>query len=155
MEETTQVAEASVEDVSVLTEAGYNTLCDLINSSDSENHVLTQVMLTKLNISKSIYWIWRLVNKSKRAHVMVNLRTKLGRKFRDDTDLHRLQNMDAYTFAEWINGKGWLTKEIYELVKDDIILRFTNSSANIFFNMQFIIKDEFTHLDSQDHAYDV
>lgn len=154
MEETTQVAEASVEDVSVLNEDSYNRLGDLLSSTDSENHVLAQVLLTKVNIEKSIYWIWMLCRMYKRCHLMVNLRTKAGRKFRDDVDLFRLQNMDAYAFAEWTNRKGWLTKEIYNLVKDAVILKFTSTTANIFFDMQFVIKDEFTHLDSKENIYE-
>ena len=154
MEEVTQVAEASLEDVSVLNEKGYNTLYDLITSNDPENHVLAQVLLTKLNIEKSIYWIWRLASETRRCDRMVNLRTKAGRKFRDDTDLYNLQHKTAYVFAEWANGKGWLTKEIYDLVKEAIIIEFTSQSANIFFDMHFVIKDEFKHLDSQDHYYE-
>lgn len=154
MEETTQVAEASVEDVSVLKEDGYKRLGDLLTSSDSENHVLAQVLLTKLDIGKSIYYIWLLCRRYKRCHLMVNLRTKAGRKFRDDTDLFRLQNMGAYAFAEWINRKGWLTKEVYNLVKEDVLLGFTSQSPNIFFDMYFVIKDEFAHLDSKENKYE-
>lgn len=154
MEETKQVTEASVEDASVLKEEGYKTLSGLILSGDPENHLLVQVLLTKLNIEKSIYWIWRLASETRRCDRMVNLRTKAGRKFRDDTDLYNLQYKTAYAFAEWINGKGWLTKEIYDLVKEAIIIQFTSQSANMFFDMHFVIKDKFKHLDSQDHYYE-
>lgn len=154
MEETTQLAEASVQDVSVLKEEGYNTLLGLLDSGDTENHVVAQALLTKLNIEKSIFYIWKLASRTRRRDRMINLRTKAGRKFRDDTDLFNLAHKSAYAFAEWAHGKGWLTKEIYELVKDDIISEFTSKSANIFFDMHFVIKDEFKHLDSQDHYYE-
>jgi len=150
MIDTTNQVGSAVADPTILTEETYNTLCKMLRSNDEGDHKMAQMILTQLNVEKSIWWIYKLANNCY-VGKMVNLRTKLGRKFRDDTSLFHIAGMSEFSFAKWCNRKGWLTPEIFMNCKKSIIQAIKNSvSDNPFFTIDIELKEEFKPLDPSD-----
>ena len=150
MIDTTNQVGSAVADPTILTEETYNTLCKMLRSNDEGDHKMAQVILTQLNVEKSIWWIYKLTKAGYTAR-MVNLRTKLGRKFRDESSLFSISSMSEFGFAKWCNRKGWLTPEIFMNCKKSIIQAIKNSvSDNPFFTIDIELKEEFKPLDPSD-----
>lgn len=142
MEETINKAASSVEDVVIINEESYNTLFNMLRSSDKDDWTMAQILLTKCNIEKSIYYIW-LLSRRCSTYNMVNLRTKAGRKFRDDTSLFHLGGYNEELFLKFLEGKGWITKEIFKKVYPNIIKSVYSKTTNKFFNVTLTLKDEY------------
>jgi hypothetical protein len=150
MIETTNQVGSAVADPTILTEETYNTLVKITKSNDPENIKLVQVILTQLNIEKSIWWIYQLA-KNTYANNLVNLRTKAGRKFRDDANLFMLAGSSEHSFAYWCNKKGWLTPEIFMKCKKYIIAKLkSNASVDPFYTVHIELSEEFKRLDPSD-----
>ena len=74
---------------------------------------------------------------------MVNLRTKLGRKFRDDSDLYWLSCQSARSFVSWLKNKDWLTPWIWSQLKNEIEESYLYEYKNSFFNITLTLKPEY------------
>jgi len=150
MIETTNQVGSAVADPTILNEDSYNTLLKMVKSNDPENIKMVQVILTQLNIEKSIWWIYQLA-KNTWSNNLVNLRTKAGRKFRDDTNLSMLANSSEHSFAYWCNKKGWLTPEIFMKCKKYVIAKLkSNASVDPFYTVHIELSEEFKRLDPSD-----
>ena len=130
----------------VLDEEGYNTLRDMINSSDEGNHKMAQLILNTCDIQKSIYWIWKLSRHGWGVHRMVNLRTKASRAFRNKSNLFSISSKGSLPFIEFLDRQGWLTPEIYKREEETIIDLATRQFDHRFYTVEFTIKDEYKHL---------
>jgi hypothetical protein len=80
---------------------------------------------------------------------MVNLRTKASRKFRDETNLFYISYTNNYEFVKWLDGKGWLTTEIFQSLKPQIITQLKARDNHKFYKLSFEVKDEYKHLDPE------
>lgn len=124
----------------------YSRLKDLLASSDQENWVIAQHLLHKVDIEPSVMYIRELAFRY--ADRMVNLRTKLGRKFRDETNLFFINHSSNRTFAQWLDKKGWLTPERFQTLsykmKQDL------QRTDTFYEYHITIKDEYRYLDPDD-----
>lgn len=160
--EETQVQEtvgSAIADPTILNQQSADTIVAMLRSSDEGDHKMAQLLLTKVNVEKSIYWIWYIATKSHCTDRMVNLRTKAGRSFRDDSNLFGIAYMRAAKFTRWLNDKQWLTPEIYNYAKAEIMneLRYNvrGVDAARFYEFKFELKPEYKHLDLEDHMRDL
>ena len=141
-------------DGTILNEDTYKSLHDMLKSKDAENHLMAQRILITCDVQASIYWIWQLARKSY-SYNMVNLRTKAGRKFRDDCSLFYIAGMQAYHFIRHLKnkvdaaGNSWLTPEIFAKLEKDIITFVKDKSNNVFYDITITLKPEF-HKYAQD-----
>ena len=78
---------------------------------------------------------------------MVNLRTKAGRKFRDESGLFLLSSYGIYNFACFLNRKDWLTPERFQMLKEDIVNHLSGRDDHTFYQLSFEIRDKYKHLD--------
>ena len=127
----------------ILDKDSYETILAMLKSEDRANHLMVQTMLTQCNVEKSIYWIWQLARNSYYVHNMVNLRTKLGRKFRDDSSLFWLIGTSGKTFASYLKNRGWLTPWIWAQLKQKIYNTYKNSFNNEFYEVTLTLKPEY------------
>lgn len=136
-------------DTSILNEETYQSLYKMLNSNNPEDHVMAQQILVRVNVEKSIYWIYKLASTYYTAR-MVNLRTKLGRQFRDSSNLFVLGGMIPVRFLRHIDSKGWLTPEIFQRVEQDVIKDYKKNilqlTATNFYDVTIKIKDQYVSL---------
>lgn len=138
----------------IINEYTYKSIYDMLNSRDAENHLMAQRILITCDVQASIYWIWQLARKTYASN-MVNLRTKLGRKFRDDTYLFGIAYMHSYNFMHFLGkkddgaGNSWLTPEIFAKLEKDTITFVKDKSNNVFYDITITLKPEF-HKYAQD-----
>lgn len=128
----------------IIDEEKAKSLALMLMSRDTADHKMAQLILNTCDIEKSIYWIWRLSRKT--SNLMVNLRTKAGRNFKEHSRLFLISQKAERPFAEFLNTQGWLTPEIYQRLEKDIIERNLSQSSNTFYNVSITIKDEYKHL---------
>lgn len=130
----------------VLTSHEYETLDKMLSSRDEGDHRMAQAILNQCDVQKSIYWIWKLSKKN--SSNMVYLRTKASRDFRDATDLFSISWQKATAFALGLITKKWLTEEIYQYLKPEIMdeLVKRNKDAN-FYEIHITIKEEYKEYD--------
>lgn len=126
----------------ILDEESYKTLSAMFKSGDEANISMAQVMLTQCNVKESIYWIWKL-SRNVYVHNMVNLRTKLGRQFRDDTNLFYICSATGGRFTSWLKRKDWLTPWIWAQFKDEIRRGHQSTYTNEFFEVTLTLKPEY------------
>lgn len=137
--------ESATADSPVLNDETTKRLWSMFNSRDVADHVMAREILNKIDVQKSIYWIWLLANEH--APRMVYLRTKASREFRDKCDLFTIAYADATEFGVWLNQKGWLTPELFSKLKGNMIREARDSTDNFFYNFQVQIKNKFINLD--------
>jgi hypothetical protein len=135
-------------DTTVLNEDTYKTLSLMLKSNDEGDHRMAQSILNQLDIRASIYYIWKLARQN--SNKMVNLRTKLSRKFRDETSLFHLDNCDEQEFGVWLERKGWLTPELFMKLRSGIRDRLQRCNNDPFYDLHATIKDEYKHLHPED-----
>lgn len=135
-------------DTRILTEETYETLNAMLSSKDEGDHKMAQLILNQLDIQASIYWIWKLAKVH--CNKMVNLRIKASRQFRDDCNLFALAYHDSQEFGVWLQSKGWLTHDLYQLLKGGIKDRIRRNTTNPFYDFHITIKDDHRHLDPDD-----
>ena len=126
----------------IIDENAYNTLVGIFKSGDQENFVIGQMILTSCNVKESIYYIWKLSNEVY-VNNLVNLRTKAGRKFRDDSHLFSISSMGHRNFAEFLLRQNWLTKDIFTLLEEEIIKTTERQVRNKFYDVKLELKDEY------------
>jgi hypothetical protein len=130
-------------EATILDEESYNSLASMLKSKNEEDHKMAQLILNGCDIQKSIYWIWRLA--SNYAYIMVNLRTKASRYFRDKADLFYIAGTSGPKFVEHLERKDWLTPEIYQIIEKDTLYRVKMQCKNKFYNVTIQVKDEYKH----------
>lgn len=128
----------------IIDEEKAKSLALMLMSRDTADHKMAQLILNTCDIEKSIYWIWQLSRKA--SNLMVNLRTKAGRNFKEHSRLFLISTKAGRPFAEFLNNQGWLTPEIYQYLEKDIIERNLSQASNTFYNVSITIKDEYKHL---------
>lgn len=126
----------------ILDKESYDTLFSMFKSGDEANISMAQVMLTQCNVKESIYWIWKL-STNVYASNMINLRTKLGRQFRDDTSLFWISNKSSTKMTSWLKQKDWLTPWIWAQFKNEIYKTHQASYRNDFFEVTLTLKPEY------------
>ena len=126
----------------IIDEESYKSLYSMFNSSDKENHTIGQILLTKCDIKESIYYIWKLTSKVY-TNNLVNLRTKAGRKFRDDSHLFSICSMGDRNFAEFLLRQNWLTTDIFTLLEEEITKTTERQVRNKFYDVKLELKDEY------------
>ena len=132
----------------VLTSQEYETLDKMLSSRDPGDHRMAQAILNQCDVKKSIYWIWKLSKKN--ATRMVYLRTKASRDFNKESNLFPISWQKATAFALELFGKKWLTEEIYQYLKPEIMdeLVKRNKDAN-FYEIHITIKEEYKEYDPE------
>jgi hypothetical protein len=130
----------------VITEKEYDTLVKMLSSTDEGDHRMAQAILNQCNVKESIYWIWRLAKHYSRR--MVYLRTKASRNFRAECDLFSIAYKHSTGFARFLIRKDWMTTEIFQRLKEDIVeyIRDNNYEEN-FYEVHIIIKESFRKFD--------
>jgi hypothetical protein len=133
----------------VLTLKEYETLDKMLSSTDKGDHTMAQALLNQCDIQKSIYWIWKLSKKGNSSR-MVYLRTKASREFEKTSNLFHISWQKATAFALNLVEKGWLTEEIYQYLKPEIMdeLVARNKEAN-FYDIHITIKEEYKEYDPE------
>jgi hypothetical protein len=133
----------------VLTLKEYETLDKMLSSHDKGDHTMAQALLNQCDIPKSIYWLWKL-SKGNKASRMVYLRTKASRDFDKATDIFKISWMKATQFALHIKSKGWLTEEIYQYLKPEIMDELVaRNKADNFYDIHITIKEEYKEYDPE------
>ena len=127
----------------ILDKESYDTLLAMLKSRDEANYVIVQTILTQCNVEKSIYWIRELAINGYYVANMVNLRTKLGRQFRDDSNLFWLSSSTNDSFVRWLKKKGWLTPWIWNQLRDKITETYERHCRNEYFNVILTLKPEY------------
>jgi len=132
----------------VITEEEFSTLEKMLRSSDTGDHRMAQAILNQCDVQKSIYWIWRLT-KDYNSHKMVYLRTKASREFNKESNLFPISYMKATEFAFHLIDKQWITPEIYQYLKSEILheLKLRTQNSN-FYDLHITIKETYKELDS-------
>ena len=130
----------------VITEESYSTLLGMIKSRDPNDHTMAQLILSKVDVQASIMYIYKLARSGYSSN-MVNLRTKAGRKFRDESGLFLLSSYGIYNFACFLNRKDWLTPERFQMLKEDIVNHLSGRDDHTFYQLSFEIRDKYKHLD--------
>lgn len=148
VEQETNVGLAVAADPTILTQESYERLHSMLNSRDAENHKMAQLMLNKLNLKESIYYLWLLSLDN--VHNMVNLRTKDSRKLRDDLQIYELCQSNAHEFGSYLIRKGWMTPELFMKLKKKILELAHKWSNNDFYDFHVTIKEEHRYLDVDD-----
>lgn len=132
----------------VLTEQEYSTLYKMVASSDEGDHRMAQALLNQCDIQKSIYWIWRLSKPN--ANNMVYLRTKASREFAKSSDLFNISWMKATAFALHLIKTKWLTEEIYQRLKPEIMDEMAERNKNgNFYEVHLVIKEQYREYDPE------
>ena len=131
----------------VLNEEIGQLLAKMLSSTDEADWKMAQLILNTCDIEKSIYWIWQLSRKSWYANRMVNLRTKASRKFREDTGLFYIATKNDYEFSKWLDSKAWLTPELFQVLKKNIINILSYSDSHKFYELHFTIREDKKHFD--------
>lgn len=143
-QETTGLAQA---DPTVLNFETASTIMNMIKSNDEGDHKVAQVLLTQVNVEKSIYWIWKIATSHWGSSRAINLRTKAGRKLRDDSNYFSIANQNAGRFMSWLKDKSWLTPEIFLFLQQDILDELKYKIGGVVeskpFNIYIEINDEF------------
>ena len=128
----------------IIDEEKAKSLALMLMSRDTADHKMAQLILNTCDIEKSIYWIWQLSRKA--PDLMVNLRTKAGRNFKEHSRLFLISTKAGRPFAEFLRTQGWLTPEIYQYLEKDIIEKNLSQVYNTFYDVELRIKDEYRHL---------
>lgn len=128
----------------IIDEEKAKSLALMLMSRDTADHKMAQLILNTCDIEKSIYWIWKLSRQA--SNIMVNLRTKAGRNFKEHSRLFLISTKAERPFAEFLNSQGWLTPEIYQYLEQEILERNLSQASNTFYNVSITIKDEYKHL---------
>lgn len=132
----------------VLTQTEFETVHKMICSHDQGDHRMAQAILNQCDIQKSIYWIWK-ISKGRAAN-MVYLRTVASREFEKETQLFKITWMKATQFGFYLHEKGWLTQEIYQFLKPEILEELgSRSSYQNFYQINIVIKDDYREFDPQ------
>lgn len=146
-EQTTNIEPVSAGSI-VLNEETYQSILNMLKSGDPENHAVAQQLLGKVDVQKSIYWIWKMAQYN--SSRMVNLRTKMGRKFRDESNLFVIVHKSSTAFLRHIETKGWLTEEIFKALEEDLVNQIRHDIKSLrgkhFFDVYVKIKPEFESL---------
>lgn len=133
----------------VLTEHEYDTLNKMLKSKDPADHTMAQAILNQCDIPKSIYWIWKLAKQGNSTR-MVYLRTKASRDFSSFSMLFSISNRKATSFALLLVEKKWLTEEMYQRLKPEILdeLAARNKEMN-FYEIYIDIKETYSQFDPE------
>lgn len=130
----------------ILDETSYESLRNMFKSGDNENIKIAQLILAGCDIQKSIYWIWKLSRGDGFTHIMVNLRTKAGRNFRDMSKLFTLSVSPPTKFLMILATEDWLTPEIYSKLESKLINHLKFQCDNLFYDVEIKIKSRYEHL---------
>lgn len=132
----------------VLTEQEFLTLEKMLSSKDEGDHRMAQAILNQCDVQASIYWIWKL--SKQRASNMVYLRTKASREFSKEANLFPISWQKATGFALGLIEKKWLTEEIYQRLKPEIMDEMVQRNKdNNFYEVHLVIKDKYREYDPE------
>jgi len=138
-------------DISILNEHSYGRLKGMFNSEDEADHKIGQILLSKVNVEKSIYYIWLLAQNCRPGN-LVNLRTKAGRELNEACQgVVRFQWTSEPEFGRFLISKGWMTPEIFMKLKEPLRNDVHNKIAREpFYEFSIELKQENKHLDPDD-----
>ncbi len=139
---------SNIDTVKILNEDTYNVLNNMLSSSDEADHKMAQLLLVQIDVNQSIYYLWKLAKKH--AHRMVNLRTKLGKKFVQESSIFGLQHKTANEFAIHLKSKNLLTPSLYALLVKDIKADMKYKLKHAFYDVHVVLKPKYKDLDSTD-----
>ena len=134
----------------VINEETYNTLRNMLKSVDEGDHKMAQLILNQVDIPKSIYWIWKL-SRDGYGNRMVNLRTKASRMFRDKSRLFYIWSKGPSEFASFLAREGWITPELFAILKKDVLQNLKFKSSNTFYDISINLKPQYVTLDPDDY----
>jgi len=129
----------------IITETEYESLRLMLRSSDEANWEVARQILNGCDDQKSIYWIWILSKDW--SGKMVNLRTKASREFSTSVELFTNAWTNSEKFAEWLVEKGWMTEEIFQRLKLDILELVAKRARCIFYDVHTTIVTGFKEYD--------
>jgi len=129
----------------ILDEESTKVLYKMFKSNDTADHKMGQLILNTCDVEKSIYYIWQLA-RSVYPSLMVNLRTKASRNFRDQSRLFFISQKGSRTFSEFLTTQGWNTPEIFQKLETDVISGTIGQCRNKYYNVTLTIKEEYKHL---------
>lgn len=131
----------------ILTDETFETVKNMLKSTDEGDWKMAQLILNQLHVQSNIVRIRELARHY--ANRMVNLRTKASRKFRDDCNLFYIAYTNNYEFVKWLEGKGWLTTDIFQSLKAEIVRQLAGQDHHKYYRLSFEVRDEYKHLDPE------
>ncbi len=143
---------SSSEEAIILTEETYNNLRLMFKSEDKADQHVAQELLLKCDTSKSIYFIWLLARERQISNRLVNLRTKKGRDFRDNTRLFHISTKSEIMFMEFLAHEDLLTPEIFQKFEIKCIQSLKGRFQNTFYDVSILIKPRYAHLVENAHT---
>ena len=100
----------------IVDEGVYEGIVSMFSSSDSSNYDVARELLANCDISKSIFYIWKLSKQF--SYQLYNSRMKNIKLFVERSAWKKLYSMSEEEFIEYMYENDYLTKEFYiELVK--------------------------------------
>ena len=132
----------------VLSPAEYQTCEALIRSSDPADWAILQQVLLTLNKEKNIIEIHKLAKIN--WYRMVNLRTRFGRDFNMSLQLSHLCSLSGRDMLTYLDKRGWLTPERFEMFKEKTLRDFNQHCCHPFYEVKIELRPEYKHLDPQD-----
>ena len=99
---------------SVIDEYTYDSVDSMLDSDDEESNIMGAEILANCNVSKSMFYIWKLARKYYSR--ITSVHTKNIRLFEEQSELRVLYNLDEEHFIEHLHQKGLLTKEYFDLL---------------------------------------
>lgn len=110
----------------VLDDQNYESIKDMLKSSDEGNHIVARKLLYECDINNSLYYIWRLAKADNCFWPMHENRTKLGREFVSTCNLYTLKNCNTIHFIKYMENRNKLTSDIFYRVIDELIKELKN-----------------------------
>jgi hypothetical protein len=135
----------------ILSEQEYERLVKLYQSP-RENWAIANEILISIDREANIFYIWQIAKRF--YNVALNLRIKKHRHFRDDINFCALAHLGNNGFAQYLEKKGWLTPERFQILYKDIIDKTIRSVSlkHSFYELKlsYELKPEYKHLDPTD-----
>ena len=113
----------------------YESIRNMLASSDESNHKIGADVLSSCDIAKSLYWIWKLA--AKYQSCVNNLSSyKHIRLFIKKSDWNKVSSMDAEDYLEYAHKKGLLTSESFALVINDAAQLYAHRMSSDLFRIE-------------------
>jgi uncharacterized protein Smg (DUF494 family) len=120
-----------VSPVSIIDEDVYDTIYNMLKSSDEQNQNIGCELLANSDIKNSLYWIWKL--SLQHRYTVSRSRIKNVKLFINASGWGELASMDAEQFIQHLYKEGVLTKELFKLLINDAMeLHENNLKSDLF-----------------------
>lgn len=124
----------SIQKPLVIDNAVYESLNNMLGSSDSTNHTTAIEIISNCDIDKSLYYLWKLIKDH--MSVMENFRkNKNFRLFKEKANYSMLSHKTEKSILAYLDMKNVLTPEIYQTLIVEVIKNYQRSMQSELFDI--------------------